>query len=65
MSLAVHGSAAQNTKRNQDAIQPAIRVLWTVLRVTVELMIEKGHLARWTPVYPALGTPRHPWPDPA
>ena len=29
----VHGSAAQNTVRNQDAVQPAIRVLSAMLRV--------------------------------
>jgi hypothetical protein len=58
----VHGSAAQNTRRNRDAVEPAIRVLSALLRVTLELMIEKGRAATWNPVYPALGTPRHPWP---
>jgi hypothetical protein len=58
----VHGSASANTVRNQDAIQPAIRVLSALLLVAVRLMIEKGASERWTPVYPALGTPHHPWP---
>ena len=53
----------QNTQRNQDAVQPAIRVLSAMLHVALVLMIEKGSARTWTPVYPALGTPRHPWPS--
>ena len=45
----VHVSPAENTTRNQDAVQPAVRVLSAPVVVAVRVMIARGASETWTP----------------
>lgn len=57
----IHGSASSDTRRNKDALVPAILLLEEFLPILVRIMIEKGGAVSWPPVpYPGRLTPQHP-----
>jgi hypothetical protein len=57
----IHGSASSNTRRNKDALVPAILLLEELLPLLVRIMIHKGSTITWPPVpYPGRHTPQHP-----
>lgn len=56
-----HGSASADTRRNKDALIPAVLVLEELVRLFIKLMIEHGQRCSWAEVpYPASRTPLHP-----
>jgi hypothetical protein len=56
-----HGSASENTTKNEDALKPALLVLEDMLGVFLRLMIHHGPGRDWPLVpYPGKNTPQHP-----
>lgn len=57
----VHGSASSDTRKNKDALVPAILLLEELLPMFLSLMIKKGRSISWPEVpYPGKLTPQHP-----
>lgn len=60
----MHGSASADTRRNRDALIPAILVLEELLPMLVSLLIQHGKGRLWPELpYPAFGTPLFPGPQ--
>ena len=57
----VHGSSSVSTRKNRDALYPAILLLEETLPEFIRLMIREGQETNWPPIpYPGKGTPQHP-----
>ena len=59
-----HGSASADTRRNKDALVPAILLLEELLPAFLRQMIRKGLSTTWPPIpYPRRKTAQHPAED--
>lgn len=57
----IHGSSSSTTRKNRDALYPAILLLEEILPEFIRLMIHHGRGSSWPPIpYPSKGTPQHP-----
>jgi hypothetical protein len=56
-----HGSALADSRRNQDALVPAVLILEELLPLVISVMIDEGRRVSWPAIpYLAGGTPLHP-----
>ncbi len=59
----IHGSASADTRRNKDALVPAVLILEEMLPLFVQVLIEHGRGRLWPELpYPGYGTPLCPRP---
>lgn len=59
----VHGSASADTRRNKDALVPAVLILEEMLPLLVHVLIKHGRGRLWPELpYPGYGTPLYPRP---
>lgn len=60
----VHGSASADTRRNKDALVPAVLILEELLPIFVSMLIQEGKGRIWPGVpYPGVRTPLFPGPE--
>jgi hypothetical protein len=56
-----HGSAAENTRINLATLNPALRLLESMVPVFLRLMIDSGGSVKWPAIaYPPTGSPQEP-----